>query len=445
MSPPAAIPPIDGVDTVVLLSADSLRLDRLHGERDGTPLMPNAAAFGDRALEFEEGIAPAIGTNNSVPAMLTGAYPSQFRGYSLPPAGTGPSTLAEHLEEADFSTAAFHQNNVVSRRYNFDRGFDTYYDVSTEAREEGGGAAWRLAVRNRIGGTPLMDLANWLQFRVMETFGRSLYELSERGDSLTDRAIEWLDATGGKRFLWLHYMDTHHPYVSSDRVQQMFGADISKAELLQLSREARTAPGELTDEEVERLRLQYDCAVRFVDEQIGRVLDHLEAEGDLSNAMVVVTSDHGEEFLEHGKIGHRTSLWDELLRVPLLAWHPEVGDRSVDGQGPLRSLVDTVVDGTGWFEMLDSGAEYVVSENDREGVWTRSCRGNGYKGIDEVDERIYTECGGGEERAVLESAVPEDVLSDLSERLSESHEQFETGAVDEEALRDDLEALGYLE
>lgn len=438
-------PPAKTVDTIVLLSVDSLRLDRVHIERNGTPLTPNVDALADHSLEFAEGISPGPGTNDSVPSILTGAYPSQFPGFSLPPPGTEPLTLAEHLEREGFSCAGFNQNNLITRRYNFDRGFDNYFDISKETREETGGATWRLMVRDFIEGTPLMEVAKWFQFRLMETFGKSLFTINDTGDKLTDQALEWLDETDGKRFLWLHYMDTHHPYVSTKPIQHKFGVDIPEREMLQLSRKARTDADRLTSEEVERLQLHYDCAVRFVDEQIGRVIDYLEVHDDLENSLVVVTADHGEEFLEHGKFGHRYALWDELIRVPLIVRYPPVAHRDVDGQAPVQSLVDTVVEGSGWFDMLDGGTDYIISETRHGADRVRAVRGNGFKLMADDGEQTFTRYGDGEETIVDSSEVPDDVLVDLETELERTHEQYESEAIDEEALHDDLAALGYLD
>lgn len=445
MSDGSINPPADTIDTIILLSVDSLRRDRVHAERDGTPLTPNLDGFAEESLEFTEGISPGPGTADSVPAMLTGAYPSQFPGFALPSPKTEPLTLAEHLQKRGFTSAGFNQNNMIARRYNFDRGFDHYYDISPEVREENEGSSWRLIVRNLIEGTPLMNVAQWLQTRVMETFGRSLYELNERGDSLTDRAIEWLDVTEGKRFLWLHYMDTHHPYISSDEIQQEFEVDIPTQEILQLSRKARTDSDLLSSEDVEQLKLHYDCSIRFVDQQIGRVLDFLKVEDELEDALVVVTGDHGEEFLEHGEFGHRYALWDELIRVPLIVHHPELDSRDVEGQAPVQAMVDSLIDGEGWFDMREEGAEYIVSETRHGEERVRGCRGNGYKLMVEDGERTYTRYTDEEETVVDREAVPDEIASSLEDELAVVHERFTTQEVEEEELREDLAALGYLD
>jgi arylsulfatase A-like enzyme len=439
-------PPAEAADTILVLSVDSLRRDRVHAEREGVPLTPNLDALAEHSIEFADGVSPGPGTADSVPAMVTGGYPSQFPGFSLPPAGTEPLTLAEHLSDRGFRTAAFNQNNLISRRYNFDRGFDFYYDISEETREEAGRGTWRLRVRKLIEDTPLMGVARAAQTLLMEKFGKSLYVLDEPGDGLTDRALEWLDETGGRRFLWMHYMDTHHPYLSSEEVQDAFGRRLPEEEILKLSRKARSDGESLTDREVRDLEYAYDCSVRFVDEQIGRLVDFLAAEGELGDALVVVTADHGEEFLEHGEFGHRDALWDELIRVPLIARYSQAGSADVDGQAAVRAMVETVVDGAGWFDNLDDGEEYVVAETSagRDGV--RCCRGRKYKLIVDGDDRTVTRIADDGEEVVPESDVPAAVVDAMEAELAKTYDEYGDGEpIDEAELQEDLAALGYLE
>jgi arylsulfatase A-like enzyme len=379
--------------------------------------------------------------------MLTGAYPSQFPGFTLPSSNTKPQTIAERLSEHGFMTAAFHQNNLITRRYNFDRGFDHYYDISEETREETGRGTWRLRTRNLIEGTPLMQVARWAQTQVMERFGRSLYVLDEPGDSLTDRALNWLDDTSSKRFLWLHYMDTHHPYIAPSEVQRTFGREISEQRLLRLSRKARSEADTLTEQEVTDLVYAYDCAVRFVDEQIGRILNYLESVSSLDDSMVAVTADHGEEFMEHGEFGHRTSLWDELITVPLIVHHPDHEPQAVGGQAPIRWLPDTLVEGSGLFTAVKDGVDYTVAETSEGQDGVQCCRGMGFKLlVEDDDHRTVTRLDGEGERVVDEGEMPTDVFDEMEVQLGKTHQVYRgSNKADSETLREDLSALGYLD
>ena len=165
----------------------------------------------------------------------------------------------------------------------------------------------------------------------------------DRGSEVSDRATTWLDAADTERpfFLWLHYIDPHGPYggigesrQKSFRGETSFGAlGGSDAELDRRSPEpVRLRSGEvrLDDAGKEQMRELYRAEVAEVDRQVGRVLARLAARGLAQRTLVVIVSDHGEEFWEHGGVEHGHSLYDEVLRVPwIMRWpgHLPAGQR----------------------------------------------------------------------------------------------------------------------
>ena len=438
--------PADELDNVILLSADSLRFDRIGATRNGEPLTPRIDELAEDALEFQPGVAPGPSTRDTIPSMLTGKYPSEFDEYGLPTSGTGPLTIAEELSDRGFDTAALSHNNFTSRRYNIDRGFDFFDDVSAEARKENNRGAWRLYVRNIIEDTPLMDLAGRANNLTMEYFGRSLYLRNEAAEGITDRALDWMDEAGDKRFLWVHYMDTHHPYLSPKRIQEKFGQVFSKKHIKQLSQKTRSAQDEITDEDIPEMEYVYDCTVRYVDEQIGRIVDKLREEGEFESSLIVVTGDHGEGFGEFEKFGHADELWDTLVAVPLILRHPDGPDITVDGQAPLRLLRDSIVDGSGLFDLTKEGTNYVYTEvpNYRDDI--QGVRGREYKLIEKYDERIGTQTTNGNEKQLPIDDIPEEEQEQLELELNRDFESTQVAAdVDRQEFREDLAALGYLD
>jgi arylsulfatase A-like enzyme len=439
-------PPADELDNVVLLSADSLRFDRVHASRNGEPLTPNIDALAEDAIEFAPGVAPGPSTRDTIPALLTGRYPSEFDSYGLPKSDPDSPTIAEALSDRGFATAGFSHNNFTSRRYNIDRGFDVFDDVSPEARKETGRSVWRLRVRNLIYGTPLMDLAHRANSLAMEHLGRSLYLRNEAGENITDRAIDWIDGTDDRRFLWVHYMDTHHPYLSPKRIQRTFGRTYSDEEIKRLSQKTRSQEDEITDEDIPAMEYIYDCTVRYVDEQIGRIVDRLRELGELDSSLIVVTSDHGEGFGEFGKFGHGKELWDTLVAVPLVVRHPDAPATSVAGQAPLRLLKESILEGTGLFELTDGGAERVFTEIPDYRGDVEGARSPGCKLIDRGDERLGTRIDDDGETRIPVEDVPEAVREGLEAELDREFEATRvTTDVDSEELERDLAALGYLE
>lgn len=437
--------PADELDNIVLLSADSLRFDRIHATRNGEPLTPTLDDLGEDAIEFTPGVAPGPSTRDSIPSMLTGKYPSEFDEYGLPESGT-PLTIAEELSDRGFATAALSHNNFTSRRYNIDRGFDFFDDVSEEARKENDRGAWRLYVRDLIEDTLLMNLVGRANSLMMEYLGRSLYMRNEAAEGITDRALDWMEDAGGKRFLWMHYMDTHHPYLSPKRIQEKFGRTYSKKRIKQLSQKTRSGQDEITEEDIPEMEYVYDCTVRYVDEQIGRIVDQLREDGELENSMIIVTGDHGEGFGEFGKFGHADELWDTLVAVPLIVYYPGGPSTTVDGQAPLRLLKESIVDGTGLFDLTPSGSDYVFTEAPDYRDELRGVRGREYKLIDRGDELLSTKLANGEETIVDTESIPEETLEELQDELDRDFDRISVGTdVDREEFKADLAALGYLE
>lgn len=439
-------PPADELDNIIVLSADSLRFDRIHASRNGEPLTPNIDELAEDAIEFNPGVAPGPSTRDSIPSMLTGKYPSEFDEYGFPEPGTEPRTIAEELSDRGFATAALSHNNFTSRRYNINRGFDFFDDVSAEARKENDRGAWRLYVRNVIEDTPLMSLVARTNSLMMEHLGRSLYLRNEAAENITDRALDWMDDTDGDRFLWVHYMDTHHPYLSPKRIQRKFGQTYSKEEIKRLSQKTRSGQDEITEQDIPAMEYVYDCTVRYVDEQIGRIVDRLRQEGELDTSLIVVTGDHGEGFGEFGKFGHADELWDTLIAVPLIVSRPDGPAVSVDGQAPLRLLKDSLVDGDGLFELTDGGAEYVFTEVPDYRDELNGVRGRRYKLIDRGDERLATRIDDSDEAVVPVDDVPKDIRHRLEDELDHDFDPVRVAAdVDRREFKKDLEALGYLE
>jgi arylsulfatase A-like enzyme len=144
-------------------------------------------------------------------------------------------------------------------------------------------------------------------------------------DEITVEAVAWLERASEPFFLFMNYMDPHEPY----RLHETLGSDNTPATdhvgtaLPQRDRDS-TPPNVL------RAIRAYDSELSFVDSQIGRLFDELRRLHRYENSLIVVTSDHGEAFGEHGQRGHSRSLYDEEVRIPLLVRRPEQLAREVD-------------------------------------------------------------------------------------------------------------------
>lgn len=270
---------------VLLICLDTVRADRLAArDRRNPDSTPNLDALAARGVRLSDVSSTSGWTKPSVPSFMTGMWPLQHGVYEgsareregattdvLPAAAT---TLAEVLQQAGWSTAAFVQNAQLRTGLGFEQGFDLYRDEAGDARE------------------------------------------------ITDAALSWLDENQGSEptFLYLHMLDAHWPYdIPADWAgRYTAGADLSFLRGAE-SRELRDAVNDgatvLSPEQLAALDGLYDGAIAWIDDQLGRLLDGLDRRGRLEDTLVVVVADHGEEFLEHGRLGHGHGLWENLLSV----------------------------------------------------------------------------------------------------------------------------------
>jgi len=203
------------------------------------------------------------------------------------------STLAELLHDAGYETAGFISTYLLRGEYGFSRGFDWYDDFSVilgcEMDLFGPGSVWR-TVTHGWSATRLVQLVrSWLVRRDTE---RSL-------------------------FLFAHFWDIHSRYCPPEPFRSQF----LRPNLLPWVNSLSLNMAFYGQHEEEILAL-YDGEIAFVDKGIEALLDLLKAQGILDNALIVITSDHGEEFSEHGRFDHGMTVYEESVHVPLLlSWN----------------------------------------------------------------------------------------------------------------------------
>jgi len=310
MRPGASGPRPAHASNVILYVADTLRADRLGCLGYNRPTSPRLDAFARESIVFESAMAQASWTRPSTASILTGRYPAEHGARSLMSAlRKDVPTMATILAQAGYDTAAFVTNLNVAPRFGFDRGFGEYHYL--EERDD------------------------------RETVYVSAAELNAA-------AFPWIDARGDRPFfLYLHATDTHAPYRPPPAYAERFRPrDIHPTidprtpvvELLQ-------KPALATADNIALLASLYDGEVALLDESFGALLDHLRARGLDRSTVVVFVADHGEEFHEHGGFDHGRTLYQELVRVPLLVRLPgaEGGGRRVRGLARQIDVLPTVL------------------------------------------------------------------------------------------------------
>ncbi len=301
-SPAPAAEALSGQGVIVLV-VDTLRADALgaygaHPHR-GKPASPRFDALATRGRLFADTSAQASWTRPAVASLFTSrhvsAHTTMHKSAALP---DSLPTLASVLKERGVATAAVVTNYNLEEDFGFARGFATYRYLPP-ARYLGAPArANRLAAYN-------------LYRLLVERFGsraresRHFYRSARTVNAL---AFEILERVGnGPFFLYLHTMEPHDPYFATD------GASF-----------ARVAEPHPPPERAQAMRLAYADEVHRFDAALGELVDGLKARGLLERTTLVVTSDHGEEFAEHGGFYHGTTLYEEQLRVPLVLVGPQI-------------------------------------------------------------------------------------------------------------------------
>jgi len=299
---------------VVLVSIDSLRADHAGCYGYGRETTPNLDVLSGLGTRFAQAIAPSSWTIPSHMSVFTSLYPSTHGVVdvmaALPPACV---TLAQALREAGYITAAFvSSKEMLGAQYGFDRGFDLYDDYTIPLFFEVEGLHPHDGVTSEKVNEVVM---NWLTLHRRERF-----------------------------FLFAHYWDVHYNYMPPPGYARMFedagyrGSLSRKAPVIAIRKE-------MSEADLLQAKALYDGEIRYVDEHIGQLVRHLQALGVWEDTLFVVFSDHGDEFLEHGGSAHGHTLYDELLKVPLVFTGPDVPEaQTVTAQISLTDICPTVLE-----------------------------------------------------------------------------------------------------
>lgn len=282
---------------IVLLSADALRADHLSCYGYHRKTSPELDELAQESYQFMNAYSVSSHTREAVPGLLTGEYPDVAVDSDYHLQGC---SIATSLSEESFATAAFHSNPFISRAYGFDDGFDVFND----------------------------DL-HFGQHKLFALLQRAWDKLRGhhyvRAEDINRRALSWLDRVeaGQPFFVWNHYMDTHGPYEPPTDYAAIYrDSDVSKRNAGSVYRRAINDPESVTDSERELLRDLYDAEIRYTDHYIGEFIESLRNRGVLDRTLLIVTSDHGDAFGEHGYYEHPRFLHEEITRVPLLVRPP---------------------------------------------------------------------------------------------------------------------------
>jgi arylsulfatase A-like enzyme len=314
----------DEAPPVVVIVLDAVRADHLADYGYPHDTMPKLGEFArSEAILYERAISNAPDSLASHASLFTGLYPTGHGAHrpllsdENPPVFAYPlrqdvPTLASALGEFGYATAAVSGNfGPLGPGFGLDRGFDVYHAIPDGACEFGRRSAWRPAaialssLSGRSGSSAPWRLDCERRYR--------------RAASIVDDAIALVDAAADSAFfLFVNLFDAHAPYSPPAEYRDRFPPSGDSA--------APEVP-------------LYDGELAYVDDQLDRLLRALRRHPAWDRMLVVITADHGEAFGEHGLWDHSTSLYDEMIRVPMIIRPPSVaGDDIAPGTRSERPL-----------------------------------------------------------------------------------------------------------
>ena len=305
---------------VILIVIDALRADHLgcYGYKRSTS--PRLDALAREGVLFKNCYSQSSWTKPSVSSILTSLYPSRhgttLHTHALP---EDLVTLAEILDDEGYINYGYVANPNLKKIFNFDQGFYFFDD---------------LLMRDKLYNAVLRQLRQkppYFLRIVKRKFDHNDYDNAELANA---RIIPWLNKYKDQNFLmYIHYMDPHAPLSPPPPYNTIFdyveGDDNSRAISL------------------------YDGEIRFVDEQLNKIIEILKSEKIFSKTMMIITSDHGRAFGEHNYYGHGATIYQEQLKVPLIIKYPgnspagrvvEGQVRSIDIMPTILEVLDIVID-----------------------------------------------------------------------------------------------------
>jgi len=298
-----SVPP--GAKNVLLIIVDTLRADHLSIYGYDRPTDPNLAQIAKQGVVFDNTIAPSSWTLPSHASMLTGLLPHQHHvDGSASNMGFDYPTLAEAFHNQGYRTAAFSANTFLfNRRRAFGRGFLHFeYDFQS----------WGSDFAQTYYGSLIEKLLDHLRLK------RDLMGRLSAAD-INRHALRWIEADQKPFFVVINYYDVHDPYLPPEPYIHRYtdvknpGGRVS---------DAWSWFEHLTPAQVQAAMDAYDGAINYVDVELAALISDLKAHHLTDNTLVVITSDHGESFNEHGFMNHGNALYRELIHVPLILWQP---------------------------------------------------------------------------------------------------------------------------
>jgi arylsulfatase A-like enzyme len=300
--------PLDAkVPDVLVIIIDALRADHLSSYGYDRPTSPSLDRFAAEGALFEQAYSTSSYTLPSHVSILTGLSPHEHGAEWLTSKVHGTAaypTLAETLQAKGYRTGAFSGNTYwFSREHGFGRGFLHFEDFF--------GSLTDMAARTAYG---------QIAVRVLRRFGYEDIPARKRAPDTNAAVLRWIDRDlSHPLFVTINYMDVHDPYMPLPPYRTKFSKQAQPGG--RLNWQLRVPPS-LRPEQLQGEIDAYDGAIAYVDEQIDALVQALRQRRSDRDLLLIVTSDHGEEFYEHGSFLHGNHVYREVIHVPLIVAMP---------------------------------------------------------------------------------------------------------------------------
>ena len=349
--------PDTGRPNIVCVVLDSVRAPNSSAYGYERPTTPHLQRLAHEGVIFRQASSVGCWTLPVHTSLFTGLYPIRHGvTISSQALGTDVATLAERLGALGYRTACFSNNAYISDASGLSRGFE-HVDEVWRVTNPRGVALPRLSqrIRQLESRGPLMRPLIGLLRRAkrVRTIYKAWRSRKDSGASYTNERIrDWLRDSADDRpyFIFVNYMEAHEPYLPPYPYNRQFVPKrYSPWRIVRSTgrqEEILSRTGRARDEDLEILEGMYDGTLRYADEKVAELTQVLAADGELDRTFLAATSDHGDAFGEHGHLGHRLTLYEELLHVPLVIRYPErfAPGTSVDDPVNVADLYPTILE-----------------------------------------------------------------------------------------------------
>ena len=465
MSESNATKPVNTRPNVILITIDSLRSDVLSCYGHPGNLTPNLDRIAAEGMLFRQAITAGSWTQAAFPPLLTSTYASMYGG-CLGALSSERPALITALRDMGYATAGFSTSPLLSSAYSYDRGFVDFIELEPPNSQ---------TVLQEIKGGQFL-LGQPLVHQAARYLGQSLKPAQPYSSaSIVNQSVfQWLKRALSPFFLWVHYMDTHWPYHLDEDLSGPTQIAYAWRDVGHMHR-INWKNGRLAEHRKRHFESLYESAVRYTDAHIGDFLSFATQTAAMENTVVVLVSDHGEEFMERRHWGHvEINLYDEILKVPLIIKIPEEqGGRVIERQVSTLDIMPTIMElcscpppsgmqGSSLVPLWTAGSPLVeeesvaISERHRPESHIVAIRGGGFKmiwdsrspGAEQLFD-LKTDPGEQHNKSADRPEVVKKLRTHLADHLRRIDGSRQAGSVShpeiDDAVAARLRSLGYIE